>query len=232
MGTKLNTLLEELPEFIFGAEGEGDAGSDSGDADDSTGNASTDGQENAGSASGSEGDNTDEHDDDDDDQRDTSGLKSALAKERKAAREAIKRANALEREKEERELAEKSEIERERIKAQKAAEKAERLAASYLTEKLENAIRAAATDFIDTDDVINAISRDDLVFEQDADDPSKVNIDKKSVDRAIKALAARKAHWLKAGTEDGGPTGSSFGGGKPKKPDPTEEYKTKYPSLG
>ena len=68
--------------------------------------------------------------------------------------------------------------------------------------------------------------------EQDDDDPSVITIDQKSIAAQVKALSTKKPHFIKTGTEDGEPTGSSFGGTKtPKKTNRSDELKAAYPSL-
>lgn len=172
---------------------------------------------------------------------DTAGLKSALQKERAARREAEKTRKAelaeldqLRREREERELAEKTEIEQAQARAEKAEAKAQALAESYVRDKLESTIKelAQAAKFADPEDAVALVDRSNITYQQDAENPQDVTIDKASVEKAVKDLATRKPHYLKAGTDDGEPTGSSFGGGnQKKKPLEEEALREKYPSL-
>ena len=123
-------------EFISGAEGEGDdqnAGSDSGDSKGDEGNDPKAGKDGAGSATSTAGDGDDDDDDEQDKDTDTKGLKAALAAERKAAKASARALAKLQAEKDERELADKTEVEQAQIKLQKANEKAERLAAGLLS---------------------------------------------------------------------------------------------------
>src|SRR5690606_19230575 len=108
--------------------------------------------------------------------------------------------------------AEKTEIDQYKAKAEKATSTNERLAASLLKRDLDDAIKAAAKDFIDPDDALRGIDRSKLVFEQDEDDPTEITLDLKSIEREVKNLATKKPHFLKQGTDDGEPTGSQFGG--------------------
>ena len=225
MSDKQCTLkLEELPEFIFGAEGdEGDASTE-GASSETDPNAST--STDAGSA-----DHEDDEDEEIDDDDPAKGLKSALAKERRAAKAEKRRADALQREKEDRDLATKTEVEQAKIREQRATEKLTKLAEGFKRSAIDNAIRAAAKNFIDPEDAVAGVDRKSITSEQDKDDPSDVSVDTKSVERAVKELAAKKAHYLKTGTDDGEPTGGQFGGSKRKQGTPDEVYKDRYPSL-
>jgi len=179
-----------------------------------------------------EDDDEDEHDDKDDPK--TKGLRSALAKERAAAKANARELKKLQKEKAERELAGKSESEQEKAKREAAESKLTKLAEGFKRTAVTSAIEKAAAKagFIDTQDAVDAlINSDDLGVEQDEDDPSDVTIDPKSIEKAVKALATKKPHFLKSGTEDGEPTGGQFGGSKQKKPTGDEEILAKYPSL-
>jgi len=226
---KQQSILDFLPELIFGAEGDENSKGPSSDSNGESSNSSTDSEETAGSSSDDQQDDNSSHDDADDPK--VKGLKTALAEERKAAKEAAKRANALQKEKDARELAEKTAIEQAEIREQKANERVQRLADGLLKTRLEAAITAAAADFIDPADAIDGVDRSALTYEQDDDDPSQITIDVKSVQKAVKDLATRKPHYLKHGTDDGEPSGSSFGGSRRKKQTDDETYKDTYPSL-
>jgi hypothetical protein len=224
--------LTLLPEVIIGAED--DATGTEGDqktSESSSSDSSKDNKASTGSASkdSSEATNDDGHDDANDPK--VIGLKTALETERSTRKAQDKELAKLRREKEERELAEKTEVEQAQIKADKAVARADKLAAGLLDRDLNDAIRTAAEAFIDPTDAIEGVDRKKLVFEQDPDDPSNITIDKKSVERAVKDLATRKPHFLKQGTEDGEPSGSTFGGNQRKKKTADETYKERYPSL-
>lgn len=222
-------ILDELPEIIFGAEeDENGAGGDQNDSGNDSGDSSQDDDKNAGNASGSSDDDS-SHDDADDPK--VKGLKSALETERAEKKAKDKQLKALLREKQEREDAEKTEIDQHKDKAEKAMTKVELLAATLLKRDLDSAIRAAAKDFIDPDDALNGIDRSKLVFEQDEDDPTDITIDLKSIEREVKNLATKKPHFLNKGTDDGEPTGGQFGGSSRKKKTSDEALKEKYPSL-
>lgn len=207
--------LDDLPEFIFGAEGDEDASN--GASTDS----STDDQGGAGGASDDASGDADDHDDDDDNEHDdrndpkVKGLRDALKAERRRANTAERAAKAAAKEKDERELAEKSAIEQAETRAQRATERLQKLSDGYRKSAIDRAIEKAASDFIDPNDAVTTIDRSLIEVEQDDEDPSIVKVDAKSVTRAVKALAAEKSHWLKKpGTDDGKPSGSGFGGSK------------------
>lgn len=166
---------------------------------------------------------------------DTAGLKSALEKERKANADKDRELRRLQKAEEDRANAEKTEVQRAKDDAEKAKSRSERLAAGFLSEKLNNAIRVAANkaNFHDPDDAIMAVDRDMISYEQDDEDPAKVTIDKKTIESAVKKLATSKPHLIKTGTDDGGPTGSQFGGGtRGSKKDADEAaLREKYPAL-
>lgn len=228
-GTNLNgvKLDELLPYIIIGAE-DGDEGGD-GDPGDS-GDGSGDGD--SGEGDGEPGDGEGEHGEDGD-KPDVTGLKSALAKERAANKAKDKELKRLQKVQKAEEDAKKSDLEKAQGEAEANKAKAEKLAAGFLRTNLNSAIRAEAekAGFIDVDDALNGISRDDLEYEQDEDDPSDVDIDLKSVQKAVKALATKKPHFIKKGTDDGEPSGSQFGGTRKKKKSSDDELRERYPSL-
>lgn len=225
--------LTLLPEVIFGAEDDktGQSGSDSGSAsganDDDSGNDPEKGAGAAGSSSEGESGNT--HDDQDD--PNVKGLKSALEAERALTKKANKELAAFRKIQDDKTLAEKSEVEQLQIRVDKSTERETRLAAGFLKDRLDSAIKTAAKDFIDTDDALTGVDRSRLTFEQDTDDPSQVTIDIKSIEAAVKNLATAKPHFLKSGTDDGEPTGSQFGGSQRKQQTSADTYKDAYPSL-
>lgn len=226
-GVKLDELL---PYLIIGAEGDGDGegeGGENGSGD--SGDGSGDGDPGDG-----DGDAGDGSDGDEGEKPDVKGLKSALEKERAANKQKDKELKALRKAKEAKENAEKSDVERAEAERTAAVAKAEKLAEGFLKTNINGAIRRAAekAGFIDPDDAVGSISREDITFEQDEDDPSDVDIDQKSVEKAVKALATKKPHFVKSGTDDGGASGSQFGGSKPKgKKSSDDQLRERYPSL-
>jgi len=207
----------ELPEWILGAEGEDDAN----DADgDDSGN--------------DEGSQDAAHDDADDPK--VIGLKTALAQERLTAKQMkaeLKELRKLKEEKAARELADKSDLEQALIREEQEKNKTAKLAAGFLNERISNAVRVAAqaANFIDPEDAISGVDRASLVYEQDTSDPSVITLDVKSVQKAVKDLATRKPHFVRAGTDDGEPTGGKFGGAKTKRQTDTDTLKSFYPGL-
>lgn len=216
-----------LPEIISGAEG---------DEDPQGGEPTPEPQgDDANGATGGDTNDSDEGTENVDD-KDTAGLKSALEKERKAARDAQRELKRLQKAEADRSLAEKSELEKAQLREQSATEKAQRLAAGLLSRDLNDAIRKAANElkFIDTEDAIAGVDRSALTFEQDEDDPTNITIDAKTIERAVKALAAKKPHFIRSGTTDGQRTGSPMGGsrgsGTDRKSQEAELLK-RYPAL-
>lgn len=220
----IEELAALLPSVIFGAEGDDEGSSNNDDGD----NSNNDNGDNAGSD-----DATKDKSHDDADDPKVKGLKAALEAERKRAAAAEKRAKAAEKEKADRELAEKSDLEQAQVREQKAAERAEKLANGLLQRDLNDAIRTAAVaaGFIDPSDAIDGVERAKLIYEQDSDDPSDITIDQKTVDAAVKALAAKKPHFIQSGTDDGDATGSQFGGSRKKKTTTDDDLRKKYPAL-
>lgn len=224
MKTTKQIILDALAESIFGREGEEDGAN--APANESTDDAN-DGVEDAGSSSKES--SSDGHDDENDPA--VKGLKSALAAERKANKEAAKKLKAFEDAEEERANANKSEVEKANAAAEKATTKAAKLASGLLKRDLDAAIKAAAKDFIDPNDALELVDRSSLVFEQDDEDPTDITIDEKTVIAAVKSLAAKKPHFLKTGTDDGEASGSQFGTQKKQKSKADEAYLERYPSL-
>lgn len=232
------TLLTGLPEYVYGAEDPPE-----GTGNDSSNSSGEPKEKPEGNADGSEGENPDDDEEDDNsdlDEKDLAGLKSAIAKERAAAKQALKDKKAAEKEaktlreaKEAEELEKGDKVVKAETKLTKAEDKLKKLSEGFLTSSINTAIRKAAekADFVDPDDAIEGIALKDLTYEQDDDDPSKVDIDLKSVEKAVKALATKKPHFLKQGTSDGQPTGGQFGGSQQKKPSSEDALRKLYPAL-
>jgi|SRR6478609_6094604 len=225
----LDWLLSDVP--VIGAEGEG-----AGEGGDDNSQGSQEGQDDSG-----DDDEGDADDDDEETPGDLDGLKKALAAERKLnkqkdkdLRAVARREAAAQKAKEADELKEKSELEQERTKREKAEEKTTKLATGLRNSAIRAAIKEAAekSNFIDAADAIEGVDWESLEVEQDDDDPSIVTIDAKKVLSQVKALALKKPHYIKAGTSDGEPSGSQFGGGKKSAEKLSEEkLKEQYPSL-
>lgn len=134
------------------------------------------------------------------------------------------------------ELAEKGEIDKWKTLYEKEKERTDSLGSGYARSELNRAIEREAEklEFIDTDDALQGVDRTQIEVEQDPEDPTKVVIDEASLKKAVKALADKKKHLLKTrGTDDGEPTGSSFGGGKRKSTgDKSAEMRKLYPNAG
>lgn len=186
--------------------------------------------------SGGEGgeDNKDEKDEKPD--GDTAGLKSALAAERAKNKKLERERAADQKTKDDAALKDKTEIEQATIREQKATERATKLAAAFRTSAITSAVKeeAAALKFIDPTDALTDAIFAQIEADQDEDNPADVTIDKASVTKAIKALAAAKPHLVLKGTDDGEPTGSSYGNSsrtKPKSKSEEDRLRQLYPSL-
>ena len=222
--------FSEAPEVFFGAEGDEGQENDEGSNDDKSGDKPKPGDENAGGISDNDSDDDDDDSNDPDDRKE---LKGALANERRLRKAAEKEAAKAKKEKDDRDLAEKSELEQATTKLQKSEEKVTKLAAGFRNKAVNSSIEKAAEKlgFIDIDDALNGVDRSKIEVEQDDDDPSDVTVDDGQVAQLVKALAKKKSHFLKSGTDDGEPTGGQFGGSKPKPKSKQENLKEIYPSL-
>jgi len=227
--SNINQLfLQKLPSCIFGGDGENDDASNS-SSEELGSESSQNGSESTGSASNDLGDATPNDSKSDDDTR---GLKSALNTEREARKAAERELKKFQKAHDDAELAKKDEVTQAATRAERAESKVAKLASGLLNQRLADAIRKAAGDFTDPEDAVSGVDRSQLVYEQDDDDPSEITIDAKSVQNAVKRLATAKPHWLKTGTSDGEPTGSSFG--NPRKPTPKtsdDALRENYPAL-
>ena len=229
MTAKLHDLLILGPEFYFGHEGEEDG---QGNPTGESGN-DPDGQggDHQGASSSSSGDG----DGDGDDDKDIDGLKSALAKERRERRKLEKDAAARQKAEDDKKSKDADEVAHAQKKTQEAQDRIAKLSAGFLQRELDGALRKAAEKqgFIDPADAIEGVDRSSLTYEQDDEDPTDIDIDEKSIEKAVKALAARKPHFLKTGTDDGQRTGGGFGGGSSgDRKDTDATLRSLYPSLG
>lgn len=202
-----------------GASGTGDQGDKSGDA-----------------GAGGDGDGGD----DPKDPEDTTGLKSALQKERDARKALEKAEKSATKELKEaqarlKEIDDKDKTASEKAEADRAAAqlKLDKLAVGYRSAAVNSAIEKLAREFKfkDPEDAITGINLSAIEVEQDEDDPAKVTIDLKAAKAAVKALAEKKPYLV--GEEDAGDaSGSKFGGGKKSSEAITKEkLLEKYPSL-
>lgn len=164
---------------------------------------------------------------------DLTGLKNALAAERRLNKQREKELRAASTRLKEIDDKDKSEVERLQAASESSTKKLERLAAGFKESSLNAAITNAARDlkFKDPSDALTGIDKSAIEVEQDDDDPSKVIIDLKAVKAAVKALADKKK-YLVGDDGDGEASGSSFGGSrKDKKQADEETLKGRYPSL-
>lgn len=219
-----------LTQPIIGFE-EGEGGSSAGG--EGAGEGAGTGQEGAGEGQGSEGTGDEGQGGGDD----TSGLKSALQKERESRKALEKELTALRKAEQKKADAELSEIDR--LKKENEAEKgkASKLAQGFLKTAISSAILKAAADakFIDPSDAL----RDEVIaavgVEQDEDDPSNVTVDNATVIAAVKELAKSKKHFVHGETHQRQVprSGSRFGGSdnQNKHTAAEQELLAKYPAL-
>lgn len=167
------------------------------------------------------------------------GLKSALDKERKTAKENAKKLAAFEKAQKDKEDAEKSEIQRLTDQGISASEKLQKLSAGFRKSKVESAVVAAARKalFTDPTDALRPEVLEAIGVEQDEDDPTQVTIDSKTVEEAITKLAKAKPHWLTE-VEDPNkkkprsPSGSKFGGSNnTQTPSAEDKLAEMFPAL-
>lgn len=181
----------------------------------------------------SEDDDTDDDSDDDGDKEDTATLKGALKKERDARRKLEKENKRLGKLKKSLEDKDASELDKAKNEATENKTKTEKLAAKLKQSALDNIIqkRAMNMKFVDLDDALRLVDRDEIDVEQDEDEPDDITIDEKTVDTALKALVTKKPHLI--GETKPPASGSKFGGGKngQKEPDPDEALRDKYSAL-
>lgn len=171
--------------------------------------------------------------DDAPDDKDTEGLKSALSKERKARRDAEKELRTFRKEREDRENADKSELTKAQERLTKRDAQVTALANRLRDSAVNSAITTAATalKFRDMDDALRLVERSGIEIDQDEDTPENVEVDVKSVQAAVQALAKAKPHLLIAGGDED-PSGGKFGGKKKTSSEADEEaLKKRYPAL-
>jgi len=189
------------------------------------------------------GDGTDGGDDEDDDStqelspQDNKELLRALREERANRKRLEKEKKTRDQEAADKELKEKDEITQLSTKLSDREEKLGRLGKAYLKNALDSAIEREARNlrFIDVSDAIAGVDRAVIIAEQEDDDPAVVVIDTASLKKAVKQLADKKKHLIRVGTEDGSPTGSSYGGGNGKGQTSAQlqeaELRKHYPNL-
>lgn len=182
----------------------------------------------------------DEDDEDDDDDsgkgketENNDGLKSALAKERKAAKDAQRALKAAQKRLDELDSKDKSDTDKAKDEASKATALNAKLALRLKTTAVDNAIiqLAGSLNFRDVDDALQLVNRELIEIEQDDDDPSEIDLDKASVKAALEKLAKAKPHLI-AAEGQGEKSGSKFNGKKQSTKDADEEALRKlYPAL-
>ena len=165
---------------------------------------------------------------------DFANLEKALQAERRNNKRLDREVRRLQAAQGQKQETENEDIEAERQKSQAAQARAEKLAAGLLRRDIDSAIREAARElkFIDVEDAIAGVDRSAIIADQDDEDPTDIDVDNDSVLKAVKALAAKKSHFIRKGTDDGEPTGNPNGGSRKRNKATAEEaYRAHYPSL-
>jgi hypothetical protein len=165
-------------------------------------------------------------------QDDVDRINKALRAERKLRRDAEKQLKQAQKAKDD----DVSTQELEQLRQREAAstQKSEKLAARLLTQAIEGSIVKAATklNFRDVDDAVTLVSREDIDWEQDEDDPSEVDVDEASVTDAVKALAKKRPYLLATESPGGEASGGQFGGASNRGDGLTDEtLRDIYPAL-
>jgi hypothetical protein len=126
--------------------------------------------------------------------------------------------------------------------ARAAEEKLQRVTAAFVKSSFRSTVRDLATNFVDPDDAVAALDMSLINHEQDEDDPSNIVWDESEIKTALKDLAKRKPHFLKAADAGNGaqtprrPSGSKFGGaGKPSTQQTPQQklddYQRRFPAF-
>ena len=213
----------QWPGVILGAEDD-DAANDSNNGEDSDSDDDDDDSNDEGQ--GNDGGNTPSADD-------LAALQRALQAERRNNKRLTRENNRFKASQDRQNDDEANELEEVRTKLQASTSRTEKLAAGLLSRDLNKAIEdeAKKQKFIDPSDAINGVDRSKLVYDQDDEDPTDIDIDLTSVVSEVKRLAASKPHFITRGTDDGEPSGSGFGGSKKQKKSSEDQMRELYPSL-
>jgi hypothetical protein len=152
--------------------------------------------------------------------------------EEKARKAAEKERRDLQRFKDEAENKDKTEVERAKAAEQKATDAAKALRERLRQRSVDFEIHAAAQRqrFRDPDDAVRLIDRDAIEVDEDEDEGT-IDVDRRSVDRALEALAKAKPHLVRPESDDDR-SGSKFNGPRgDKQPAGEEALKKKYAAL-
>lgn len=228
---------------LFGFEDDDDD-DDLDDEDDDTDEEDEDEEDEDSDDDEDEEDSDEEEDEDDEDEKskkpkskNIAGLKKALRRERmgrKRAEREARRAKAQLREARAGQKSKKAgsgdtsknknrnngskddDNEEQEVQETGPSERETRLAAKLRDAAIDQVILEVATKakFLDPGDAVKLISRKDIEFDQDEDDPTEIEIDRESVEDAVKELARKKKHLINRGGSGQGKTGSRVGSRK------------------
>lgn len=215
---------------ILGAEDDGDSDGADGDAD---GDDEDDESE-------SSDDNADSDGEDESNkpkaptQADIEKLQIALEKERRLNKRLSRNQARMAQSKTAEESKEQEDLATAQNREREATARAEKLAAGLLQRDINATIEKVARElkFLDPDDAISGVDRTLIESDQDDEDPTDILVNEETVRTAVKALAAKKPHFIRTGTDDGGATGSPFGGRKGGSKKSTDDtLRDLYPAL-
>ena len=214
MRKRYSGIPEDL-EFITGFDGDDDAD----DADDGTGG--DDGSSDSGS-DGDDGGGTGAEG-----KPDTATLTmQKLRRENKTLAKELKGLRDFKKGIDDRD---KSELDKVREAEQALKSENDVLKQEIITTRIDSQLMhlAGKYKFRDTDDVLRLVNRDDIEIDEETRE-----VDKDSVEKAVKTLVEAKPHLIFAEGEALPPSGSKFGGKKKADGKTTEEaLREKYPSL-
>lgn len=225
---------------LFGFEDEDEDDEDDEEDEEEDEDDSDDEDEDDDSDDDSEDDEDSEEDEEDDDEskpkpkKNIEGLKSALRKERMARRKAEKdnkrlkarlrgRGNGSEDKDDDKDKKPKDDEDT------GPSEREKRMADRLLSREIDGVVLAVAHKlrFIDAQDAVRLVSRKSIVFDQDDEDPSDIEIDEESVEDAVKELARKKKHLIapRGSTKK---SGSKVAGRRKKDQMSDDEIRKKY----
>lgn len=129
------------------------------------------------------------------------GLKSALEKERNDRKALDKELSSFRKAQQEREDAEKTEVQRLTDQQNRLAQNYAKLAEGYRDNAVEKAVLAEATKlkFLDPSDALRNEVLRGLTVEQNEEDPTQVTVDMAEIQRRVKELARSKPHYVTQG---------------------------------
>lgn len=162
-------------------------------------------------------------------------LRKTMRDERTERKRLAKELNTLKKGKQDEQTKTEADETAQRLKT--AEDHAARLAESYRSARVEQAVfqAAQAANVLTPEDMVALLKSQgypDIDVDQDEDDPSKVKVDSDDVKAAVKKALKSRAHWVKSAGSDSGPSGSQFrpNGSRSTEAD-SEALKSRFPAL-